>query len=72
MPHSDEMAYIGTKKWLLYVMHIIPNAEESEGGQVSQLEEDKYLFEYAREELTEIAQKDQPFAFTMLTVDCLA
>ena len=31
--------------------------------------EDKYLFEYAREELTEIAQKDQPFAFTMLTVD---
>ena len=31
--------------------------------------EDKYLFEYAREELTEISQKDQPFAFTMLTVD---
>ena len=31
--------------------------------------EDKFLFEYAREELTEIAQKDQPFAFTMLTVD---
>lgn len=31
--------------------------------------EDKYLFEYAKEELTEIAQKDQPFAFTMLTVD---
>ena len=31
--------------------------------------EDKYLFEYAREELTEIAKKDQPFAFTMLTVD---
>ena len=31
--------------------------------------EDKFLFEYAREELTEIAKKDQPFAFTMLTVD---
>ena len=31
--------------------------------------EDKYLFQYAREELTEIAQKEQPFAFTMLTVD---
>ena len=31
--------------------------------------EDKYLFEYAKEELTEISQKDQPFAFTMLTVD---
>ena len=31
--------------------------------------EDKYLFEYARQELTEISQKDQPFAFTLLTVD---
>jgi len=31
--------------------------------------EDKYLFEYAKQELTEISQKDQPFAFTMLTVD---
>jgi phosphoglycerol transferase len=31
--------------------------------------EDKYLFEYARQELTEISQQDQPFAFTMLTVD---
>ena len=31
--------------------------------------EDKYLFTYAKEELTEIAKKDQPFAFTMLTVD---
>ncbi len=31
--------------------------------------EDKYLFEYARQELTEISQMDQPFAFTMLTVD---
>jgi phosphoglycerol transferase len=31
--------------------------------------EDKYLFEYARQELTEISQKDEPFAFTMLTVD---
>ena len=31
--------------------------------------EDKYLFEYAKEELTEIAQREEPFAFTMLTVD---
>ena len=31
--------------------------------------EDKYLFEYARQELTEISQKEEPFAFTMLTVD---
>lgn len=31
--------------------------------------EDKYLFEYAKEELTEIAKQDEPFAFTMLTVD---
>ena len=31
--------------------------------------EDKYLFEYAKQELTEIASQDQPFAFTMLTVD---
>jgi len=31
--------------------------------------EDKYLMEYAKQELTEISQKDQPFAFTMLTVD---
>ncbi len=31
--------------------------------------EDLYLFEYAKQELTEIAKKDQPFAFTMLTVD---
>ena len=31
--------------------------------------EDKYLFEYAKQELTEIAAGDQPFAFTMLTVD---
>lgn len=31
--------------------------------------EDKYLYEYAKHELTEIASKDQPFAFTMLTVD---
>ena len=31
--------------------------------------EDKYLFEYAKQELTEISQKDEPFAFTMLTVD---
>ncbi len=31
--------------------------------------EDLHLFEYAKQELTEIAQQDQPFAFTMLTVD---
>ena len=31
--------------------------------------EDLYLFEYAKQELAEISQKDQPFAFTMLTVD---
>ncbi len=31
--------------------------------------EDLHLFEYAKQELTEIAAMDQPFAFTMLTVD---
>ena len=31
--------------------------------------EDKYLFEYARQELTALSQSDEPFAFTMLTVD---
>ena len=31
--------------------------------------EDKYLFEYAKEELTKISAQEQPFAFTMLTVD---
>ena len=31
--------------------------------------EDKYLFEYAKQELTEISQRNEPFAFTMLTVD---
>ena len=31
--------------------------------------EDLHLYEYARQELTEIAQQDQPFAFTLLTVD---
>lgn len=31
--------------------------------------EDKYLFEYAKQELTEMAEEDEPFAFTMLTVD---
>lgn len=31
--------------------------------------EDKYLFEYAKQELTEIASREEPFAFTMLTVD---
>lgn len=31
--------------------------------------EDYYLYEYAKQELTKISQLDQPFAFTMLTVD---
>ncbi len=31
--------------------------------------EDLHLFEYAKQELTKISQQDQPFAFTMLTVD---
>ncbi len=31
--------------------------------------EDCYLYEYAKQELTRMAKKDQPFAFTMLTVD---
>ena len=31
--------------------------------------EDLHLFDYAKQELLEIAQKEQPFAFTMLTVD---
>lgn len=31
--------------------------------------EDQHLFEYAKEELTELASEDEPFAFTMLTVD---
>ncbi|MBO4938124.1 MAG: LTA synthase family protein [Oscillospiraceae bacterium] len=31
--------------------------------------EDRYLYEYARQEITRMAQGDQPFAFTMLTVD---
>ncbi len=31
--------------------------------------EDKYLFEYAKQELTKISQQEQPFAFTLLTVD---
>ena len=31
--------------------------------------EDLHLFEYAKQELTEISQGDEPFAFTMLTVD---
>lgn len=31
--------------------------------------EDKYLYEYARRELTAIAAGEAPFAFTMLTVD---
>ena len=31
--------------------------------------EDKYLYEYAKQELIEISKADKPFAFTMLTVD---
>ncbi len=31
--------------------------------------EDCYLFDYAKQEITEMAAQDQPFAFTMLTVD---
>ena len=31
--------------------------------------EDLYLFQYAKEELTQIAAQEAPFAFTMLTVD---
>ncbi len=31
--------------------------------------EDEYLFEYAKQELTEIAAMEEPFAFTLLTVD---
>ncbi len=31
--------------------------------------EDEHLYRYAKQELTEISKKDQPFAFTMLTVD---
>lgn len=31
--------------------------------------EDEYLFAYAKQELLKIAEQEQPFAFTMLTVD---
>ncbi len=31
--------------------------------------DDKNLYEYAKEELTDISKKDEPFNFTMLTVD---
>ncbi len=31
--------------------------------------EDQHLFSYARQELTKMAEGDQPFAFTMLTMD---
>ena len=31
--------------------------------------EDLHLFRYAKQEITELAQQDKPFAFTMLTVD---
>ena len=35
----------GTKKWLLYVMHIIPNAREKD-ELINNLDENKYLFEH--------------------------
>ena len=35
----------GTKKWLLYVMHIIPNAGET-NQIITSLDENKYLFEH--------------------------
>lgn len=31
--------------------------------------EDKYLFEYAKEEILQLAEQEEPFNFTMLTVD---
>ena len=31
--------------------------------------EDYHLFEYAKQELTRISQQDQPFAFTLMTID---
>lgn len=31
--------------------------------------EDRYLFEYARQELTKLAAEGEPFAFTMMTID---
>lgn len=31
--------------------------------------EDLYLYQYARQEITRLAQQEEPFAFTMLTVD---
>ncbi len=31
--------------------------------------EDKYLFEYAKQELTKVSQGEKPFAFTLLTMD---
>lgn len=31
--------------------------------------EDYHLFEYAKQELTKISQQDQPFAFTVMTID---
>lgn len=41
-------AYIKTTggKWLLYVMHIVPNAGEKENQVISQLDENKYLLEH--------------------------
>ncbi len=43
---------------------IIPNDYDVWWGM-----EDEHLYRYAKRELTEISKKDQPFAFTMLTVD---
>lgn len=31
--------------------------------------EDKYLFEFAKEDILELANRNEPFNFTMLTVD---
>ena len=41
-------AYIQTTggKWLLYVMHIVPNASKNSEGIVIDTDENKYLFEY--------------------------
>lgn len=31
--------------------------------------EDRYLFEYAKQELTKLAEEEEPFAFSMMTID---
>lgn len=45
---EKEKAYIRTTdgKWLLYVMHIVPNAGHEVGSQVSEKDENKYLHEH--------------------------